>query len=444
MPEPELTRRIGAVGATTMLVGFVIGISIFILPGTLAVTAGPAVIVSYFLAALLAVFSCVIAAQLGVAFPVSGGSFVAISRLLSPFSGFIAVWIIIGAGAVAVALLAYGFADYAASIWPAVDRRVAALLLVAALGGLNLTGIRDTVLGQGVMVALFMTALTVFCAYGLANIDPENLRPFAPNGLAPVVVATIPAFFSYTGFMVIIEIGGEIREPQRNIPRALAFSFVIVLITYSLVALAIVGVVPWRELGDVAAPVHAAASRIMPSAAVTAITLTALAAAASSINILLLGYSRDLYALARAGVLPAILARLSRRHGEPGNCVLLFVVIALSIVTAGGSVTDFATLTVVGMLLLQIALGMAALKMPRKTGIRLPLSEFHLRGPLLLFFAVGLIVVSLMFLAVVLLDSPGLAAVAAGYVGAGAIFYLGRRRQLAGRGLRLAQMIADS
>lgn len=426
-----------------MLVGFVIGISIFILPGSLAATAGPAVILSYFLASLMAVFSCAVAAQIGAAFPVSGASYVAVSHLLSPFWGFIVVWMIIGAGAVAVALLAYGFADYAGSIWPALDRRASAMLLVLALGALNLAGIREAVAGQGLLVALFMLALGTFCVAGLANLDPVNLLPFMPNGAAPVIAAMIPAFFSYTGFMVIIEIGGEIRDPQRNIPRALACSFLIVTTTYMLVALSLVGVVPWQELGDMAAPVSIAAGRIMPGSLSTAITVTALAAAASSVNILLLAYSRDLFALAKGRVLPAPFARLSGRRQQPRNCVLLFVAAALLIMTAGGRVTDLATLTVVGLMVLQIAVGIAALRLPRARDVRCPAAEFRLPAARLRFFAGGLIVVSLVFLVIVTANTPMLAVTAAAYLLAGILYYVARLWQLGSRGVGLPESRSD-
>ena len=116
MRDVEMKRTMGVTGTVMTLVGLVIGVSIFILPGQLAAIAGPAMLVSYLIAALIALFSCVVAAQVGSVLPISGASFVAISRLLSPFLGFIVVWVTLGGAAVAVALLASGFADYAVLI----------------------------------------------------------------------------------------------------------------------------------------------------------------------------------------------------------------------------------------------------------------------------------------------------------------------------------------
>ena len=96
MAQAEMRRSVGVAGVVVTLVGFVIGVSIFILPGALAATAGPAVVLSYFVAGLIALFSCVVAAQIGAVLPTSGASFVATSRLLSPFLGFATIWLIIG------------------------------------------------------------------------------------------------------------------------------------------------------------------------------------------------------------------------------------------------------------------------------------------------------------------------------------------------------------
>src|SRR5262249_22635161 len=138
---------------------------------------------------------------------------------------------------------------------------------------------------------------------------PDYLVPFAPNGWWPVLAAAIPAFFSYAGFMVIIDIGGEIKDPARTIPKALTLSFIAVLATYLLVWLAVFGPIRWQELGAIAAPVGEAASRLLPAWTAAAIAAAAIAAGATSINGLLLGYSRDVMALANVKVFPAPLAK---------------------------------------------------------------------------------------------------------------------------------------
>jgi basic amino acid/polyamine antiporter, APA family len=429
-----MKRDVGTFGATMTLVGLVVGISIFILPGTLAATAGPAVIASYALASFLTLFVCVVAAQIGCLFPVSGATFVAIGRLVSPFFGFVTVWMMIGGVCVAIALLGYGIADYLHQIVPGTNRAVAAYGIVLTLAVLNVVGMKANVIGQALMVVVFAVALVVFTAAGVMNVRADYLVPFAPNGWWPVAAAAIPAFFSFAGFMVIIDIGGEIRDPARTIPRALGLSFVIVLLTYVLVSLAVVGTIPWRELGGIAAPVGEAAARILPSWVAVAIAAAAVAAGATSINGLLLGYSRDVLALARVGIFPEALAKVSPRHGTPVNGVLSLTALALVGLSLESGVTELATTIAIALLTLQIFLGIAMLAAPRKLGALYEAAPFRLGRGALWFFGSGLILFSLAFLAIAVSDSPRSVLFAACHLLVGCGYYIARRRHLLERG----------
>jgi APA family basic amino acid/polyamine antiporter len=443
MAEAEMKRTIGVAGVVVTLVGFVIGASIFILPGALAATAGPGVVLSYCIAGLMAGFSCVVAAQVGAVFPTSGGGFVALSRLMSPAVGFAATWFIVGGVSAAIALVAYGFADYTLLLLPVFSRLGIAVLIILALTGLNLLGVKGTVLGQGIMVAVFMAALGVFCAAGLVSLDPDLLVPFMPNGLGPVLAAAVPAAFSFSGFMVVIELGGEVKNPSRTVPIGLAISFITVLLVYVAVSLSVVGVIPWQELAGVGAPVGEAAARILPGWMMWGITLAVLTASASSINVLLLGFSRDVLALARVKTLPAIFARISKKHGEPVNGVLLIAALSLAIVAVGGSIAQLATLTVVGLLALQAALGVAAMLIPSRLPELYRNAGFRLGPVALPFFSIGLIVLSLAFLVRAVWDDPGVVLVAAAYLLAGVVYYGFRRSALKRRGINVEQLIHD-
>lgn len=438
-----MRRQIGIAGATTTLVGLVVGISIFILPGTLAATAGPAVIASYALASFLTLFVCVVAAQIGSLFPVSGATFVAIGRLVSPFFGFVTVWMMIGAISVAIALVAYGTADYLQQILPGTNRPLAAWGIVLTLAALNVVGMKANVTAQTLMVAVFAVALAVFIAAGAMNVRADYLVPFAPNGWWPVAAAAIPAFFSFAGFMIIIDIGGEIRDPARTIPRALGLSFLIVLLTYALVSLAVVGTIPWQQLAGIAAPVGEAAARILPSSVAVGIAAAAVAAGATSINGLLLAYSRDVLALARAGIFPEALAKVSPRRGTPVNGVLFLTALALIGLSLESGVTALATIITIALLILQVFLGVAVLTAPRKLSALYAAAPFRLGRAALWFFGGGLILFSLAFLAVAVSDSPRSVLFAACHLLVGCAYYVTRRRYLLGRGIDVDQRIRD-
>jgi len=416
-------RSIGVGGVFVTLVGLVIGISIYILPGSLAATAGPAVIVSYTLAALMALFGCVVAAQIGAIFPMSGASFFAISSLLSPFIGFITIWFMIGAAAVATGLIAYGFADYLNALWPIVDRKILAFFIVFILGILNLIGTKETVIWQTLLVIIFMFALIMFGLIGSISIDSQLLVPFMPNGWSSVLNAAVPAFFSYAGFMLIIEMSGEIKNPGKTIPLGLGISFFTVLFAYTIISLVIVGVIPWSELGGLRAPVGEVAKRIMPNWLAEVVIITAIAAAASSINALILGYSRDVYALAKVQILPNVLAEISTKSNVPFNSILVILLLSAIAIAFGGTISDLATLVVVGMLVLQLALGFSLLFVHKKFRKRYENSSFKLRPKLLMFFSIGLIICSLSFLGIVVWGNLKIIIFASMYLLLGAVYF---------------------
>ena len=421
-------RVIGLGGAVATIIGFVIGISVFVLPGTLAASTGPAVVVTYVIASLFGVFSCVVAAQLGVCYPTSGGSFVAVDDLVGSVWAFLLVWCLVGAGSVGIALLAYGLADYLGGV-VTLDRRLVALSAVLVFAVTNARGARASIGIQSILVALFLVALVVFVAAGISRIEMRNLQPFFATGWSPVWLAVIPAYFSYTGFMVIVELAGEVRDPGRTIPKALFISFFLVLMTYTLVALTVVGVVPWTELAGDAAPVATAAAQVLPPSLVSIVTLTAVAAAASSINGVLLGYSRDLHVLVRRGMLPRA-TLFHARWMDAGSAGVVPIAMAASLaIVVGSGIEALAVQAVVGMLLVQGLLGVALLRLPGKRMDLYLDAGFRLPRPLLSFFASGLVGTSVLGITAVVASSLEQVGVAAAYCVTGVMLYLRQGRR---------------
>lgn len=434
-------RSIGLLGASVAIIGFVVGASIFILPGALGATAGPAVVLSYAIAGLLAVFSCGVAAQLGCAFPVNGGSVVVTGTLTTPMVAFIVVWLILGGVVISIALMALGFADYFCFIWPALNRTAVAIAMVLALGAVNLLNIKSTLIGQGLLVAVSKLVLVVFCAAGILRMDFGNLVPFAPNGMGPVIAAAVPAFFSFSGFLVLLELGGEIKNPARNIPASIAISFIVVLIIYCLVSLVIVGNIPWTELSRVSAPASEVAQRIMPAGAALAIAVAAAAGAASTVNVLLLSYSRDIMVLGRLGVLPSTVSFVSSASGAPVYCIALLCGLSIALILAGATLVQYASVAVIGILLVQIVLAMAMLRLPSRRPDIYSASPFKLNRPTQLIFGLGLAALSLAMIVFSVWETPWTAFAALGYAAIGRGLYLWRRRMLRASGLDIDDLM---
>jgi len=199
----ELTRTVSLPSAVFFIIGYVVGATIFILPGSLAADAGPAVFVAYALAGVPAIFAGFVMAQIGSALPVSGANYVLIREVLSPYLGFLYQWIMVSMAAVAIPLIAFGFADYLGYFLPGMDDRVVAATLTILFVILNGFGMTVVATVQNLMVIVFLIALVVFGIGGVSAGDASLLQPLFPRGYPALTIAAITASFSYAGVYVI-------------------------------------------------------------------------------------------------------------------------------------------------------------------------------------------------------------------------------------------------
>ena len=392
-------RRIGTWGAVATLVGYVIGASIFVLPAQLLPALGPGVVVAYVLAALPAVFTCMAGAVIGNAFPVSGATYVAVRDTLGGRAAFVVAWLLLWAAAIGTALVAYGLADYAAFLWPGINARLVALGAVVAFTLVNLTPVSVTVGVQAVMVAGFAVVIAAFAAGGLTVGDWSQLQGFGGLEAGGLLGGAVAAYFSYAGLQVLIDIGGEVRDPGRTIPRALALSFGVVLVLYVAFILAVV-LLSGAPGTDVEAPalIGRIAEQQFGRWAGQAIVWSALLAAATSINGILFTQARDVQALAMDGRFPRALA--SSEAGIPRLAVLTLGGLSLVTTAFGASVRDYAILTALCLMVIQGALGLVVLRIPSRASDAWARSAFRPSGRAMAITGWGLVLVSGLFFVV--------------------------------------------
>ena len=420
----ELTRSINLPSAVFIIIGYVVGATIFILPGSLAADTGPAVFVAYMLAGIPAIIAGIVMAQIGSALPVSGANFVLIRDALSPYAGFIYVWIMISMAAVVIPLVALGFADYFGHFIPGIDSRLLAMSLIVVFIILNSLGVSVAAAAQNVLVVVFLVALLVFGIGGVMNGDASLLQPLFPKGVSPLALAAITAFFSYAGVFVIAEIAGEIKNPGRNIPLAILLSFVVIILLYTLVPLALNMTIPWNELGETRMVVVTASQMFLPKPLVTLIAVSALFAAATSVNGILLGLSRDFFQGANSGLFPAAFARINAKTHVPFNAVLLVGGLALIGAAIGGAITSYAQLALIGVMIIQIMTGIALIRLPAVMPDVYNKSEFKLGRAGLWIVGILFIVFSIGFLALLAAERTGLLLIGLIFLAVGVIYQL--------------------
>lgn len=334
--EGGLKRAVGAVDLTALGIGAVIGTGIFVVIGEGIQDAGPAVILSFLLAALTCLFSALCYAELASSIPVSGSAYTYAYATLGELVAWIIGWDLILEYGVSVAAVAVGWGgnlneflentfDYSLPESISTAREdggilnLPAVVIVVAVMFLLARGVRETAKANFIMVIVKLAVLAFFIVVAFsAAFDGDNLSPFAENGVDGVVTAAAVIFFAYIGFDAVSTGAEEAKNPSRDLPLAIVGSLVICTIIYILVSIAAVGSLDAKALGESDAPLAAALDEGAGiSWAASLLAFGALVAITSVLLTIFYGQTRIFFAMARDGLMPRGIARVSPRTGTP-------------------------------------------------------------------------------------------------------------------------------
>ena len=349
----ELKRSVGALDLAALGVGAIIGTGIFIVVGVGVAEAGPAVIVSFGLAAVTCIFAALCYAELASAIPVSGSAYTYTYATMGEIVAWIIGWDLIleYTGAVAAVSVGWGaslneFLDnaFGFTIPDAIskspsDGGVLNLVAVAIIAGVALLlsrGTRESARVNLVMVAVKLGVLAFFIVVAFSTaFDGDNFSPFAPEGFDGIVTGASIIFFAYIGFDAVATGSEETRNPGRDMPLAIIGSLTVCTVIYVVTAIAAVGALPAAELAASDAPL---AQALDVGAGIDwAASLTAFGAVVAITSVILAmyyGQTRIFFAMARDGLMPERLAEVSPRSGVPvkltiGFGILMAVLAAL-------------------------------------------------------------------------------------------------------------------
>ena len=382
--QPELIRGVGLAGATTLNMIDMIGVGPFItIPLIVSAAGGPQAMLGWILGAVFALCDGLVWAELGAAMPGAGGSYRYLKEIYGPRTlgrllSFLFIWQLSFSAPLSIASGCIGLAHYAGYLWPGLDRTLAEHTLHAGVPVLGALDVR-LVLMPGTFVAIATCALVVFLLYrritaigklseflwvgvaltvawiivaGLTHFSAARAFDFPPGAFHPsnafftgMGAAMLIATYDYWGYYNVCFLGAEIKDPGRTIPRALILSIFIVAIIYIVMNIAVLGVLPWRELAGHSNQDNYVMSvfmqRIYGNWAGRAVTGLIMWTAFASVFSLLLGYSRVPYAAALDGNYFRAFARVHPQHRFPtvsllalGGVAMLFCLLRLSDVIA--------------------------------------------------------------------------------------------------------------
>jgi amino acid transporter len=327
----ELKRSLKFVDVFCVATGAMISSGLFILPGLAHAQAGPAVVLSYLVAGLLAMTGMLSQAELVSAMPKAGGTYFYVTRSMGPALGTIdglITWMSISLKS-SFALVGMAAFTNTMAGW---DPRLIAVILCVGFVVINFIGIKEAGMVQVGLVAFLILLLLIYIFAGIPAVDARNFRPFMPNGLAAVFSVSGFVFVSYGGLLKVSSIAEEVKHPAKVIPIAMIASLLVVSIFYAFVVFVTTGVMGSAQLDNSLTPITDGAGIILGEWGSVALSVAAILAFISTANAGIMAASRYPMALSRDHLLPDGFSRIHKRFKTPSLSIIvtgIFMIIAL-------------------------------------------------------------------------------------------------------------------
>ncbi len=372
-------KTLGAFDLILIGIGCTIGTGVFVVTGVAAATyAGPAIALSYLLAAIVCVFAGLAYAELASMVPVSGSAYTYSYAVLGEFVGWLVGWGMIleyGVGAASVAL---GWSGYIVGILKngGINLPVAlsqspedggivnlpAIGITVFIGLLLIRGTKESVTLNRILVATKLSVIFLFLIIATPMVKLENWSNFAPFGISGIFIGAATVFYAYIGFDAVATAAEECKNPKRDLPIGIIASAVICAILYISVALVLTGISHYTTLNN-PEPLARALRENGNNIGSALVATGAVAGITSVLLILIYSQSRVFFVMSRDGLIPKPFSKIHKKFGTP-NVSLLFVTAAVAIVSGFFPLKTLSHITSLGTLFsfMVVAFGVLVLR----------------------------------------------------------------------------------
>lgn len=358
-----LKRTLGAGGLVALGIGAIIGAGLFSITGMAAANhAGPAITISFIVAALGCLFAGLCYAEFASMIPVAGSAYTYSYATMGEFIAWIIGWDLVLEYAVGAATVGISWSRYLVKFlegfdvhlptaltsgpWDGGVINLPAVFIIVLMSSLLIKGTKESALVNGIIVALKVTVVLVFIFLGWKYINNSNYNPYIPDntgkfgdfGFSGIIRAAAIVFFAYIGFDAVSTAAQEAKNPKRDMPIGILGSLLICTVLYILFAHVMTGVTNYTSFAgkDGIAPVAVAIDHMgTPDAAGVvqpdypwlnrAIVVAILAGYASVILVMLMGQSRVFYSMSKDGLIPKIFSSVNPKTQTPAKNNLLFM-----------------------------------------------------------------------------------------------------------------------
>jgi len=319
----KLKGDLSLLDAVNIALGSIIGAGIFVIIGSAAGQAGPAIVLSIIIAAAVAAMTGFSTAELSKRYPKSGGAYTFAKETISDDAGFIVGWVWLFSNIATGATVALGFGHYLAFFLPSIPIGLAAAGLVLAVTAVNLLGAKQSSTINNILVLIKLSVLIFFVLSAAQYFKTKNFEPFMPFGINGVLAGAATIFFAYSGFARVAVMADEIHEPKKNVPRATMISIGASTLIYALVAVSAVGLAGYAALSESGSPLSDAMNANGMGFGATLVGVGALVATSTVALASILGLSRIAHTMSSNGDLPALLAKTDKSGAVPTIAVIL-------------------------------------------------------------------------------------------------------------------------
>lgn len=332
-----LKKALGAVDLTFLGIGAIIGTGIFVLTGTGAVQAGPALMVSFIVAAIACGLSALAYAEFASTIPVAGSIYTYSYATLGELVAWIIGWDLMLEYSLAASAVSVGWSGYAQSLLkgfgvvlptvltaapnsvPGVTTYfdLPAFVVMMAITTLLSVGIRESTRVNNLMAFIKVAVVLLVIAVGVFHVTPANWTPFMPHGWSGVFGAAAVMFFAFIGFDAVSSAAEEVKNPKRDLPIGIIASLGVCAVLYVTVAAVATGIVPSSQYAGITHPISYALQVAGQNWVAGFIDLGAVLGMLTVILVMTYGQTRITYAMSRDGLLPAVLSRVHPRFQTP-------------------------------------------------------------------------------------------------------------------------------
>ncbi|MCK4816187.1 amino acid permease, partial [bacterium] len=358
----RLKKELSLIDVFAIAAGAMISSGLFVLPGLVFARVGPAMILSYLIAAILIIPSMLAKAELATAMPKAGGTYFFIERSLGPVMGTyggLANWFSLSFKS-AFALIGIGI--FARILVPGISEahiKIIAVAFCLVFALLNILSVRLTGRVQVILVFSLLTVIVLYIGRGFISTHPDRYIPFMPTGIWSVFSAAGLVFISFGGLTKIASVAEEVKNPSRDIPLGMFMAFFVVSLLYILAAGVTVGIVDGVKLKGSLIPLSLGAKEIMGTGGFVVLCIAAVIAFVTTSNAGILAASRSPMAMSRDQLLPRVFSKVNKQYKTPHIAILFttgFMVVVILFLSLEDLVKTASTLKIILFMMVNISL----------------------------------------------------------------------------------------